>query len=217
MPRRWILIIGTITIFAIVAWMSTYILANDPPPWDVRVTQSLQANGEIWLPYLMALVSLVGYAPWGLILVIVTGLVLWCLVNLRTGIYFMIIGAAQGVINMLLKNVIMRPRPSEPLARVMLPAEGYSFPSGHVMFYVVCFGLLIYLILLYSNPSTRRNIGIAILIIHILLVGVSRIYLGAHWLSDVIAAYLIGAILLAWPIAVYEIPSLDLKHRDQPK
>ena len=202
--RYWVFIIGTIIIATIVAWMSVYVMENTPIPLEVHFSQSIQALDAIWLPYLMALISVAGYAPWGPILVALISVILWRRINLWTGIFYLIASASQGGLNILIKNIIMRPRPAEPMVRVMLSNDGYAYPSGHVMFYTVCFGLLIFLALRHRPHSLWRKIGVALLFVHITLIGVSRIYLGAHWLSDVLAAYLIGGALLVWSIEIYK-------------
>lgn len=70
------------------------------------------------------------------------------------------------------------------------------YPSGHTASYVVLFGYLFYINLLYTkSPSWRKTFSI-LLIIVILLIGPSRVFLGVHWFSDVIAAYLLGFSLL---------------------
>ncbi len=185
-------------------------IGGDPLPLEVKFTQAVQASPILWMPYLMALISLWGYIPWSTLVVAGCAWFLARRVNLWTGLYFLAVAAAQGVINSILKNLIERPRPIEPLARVALPSDGYSFPSGHVMFYMTCFGFLIYLILRYNKHTIWRYINLAILAVLLLLVGPSRIYLGAHWLADVIAGYLVGLLLLVWAIAMFETPTLKI-------
>jgi undecaprenyl-diphosphatase len=209
----WLLIAASIILLALTAVLLVLIrqAGANPLPLELKISQGLQELPDTWLPYLMALISLWGYMPWSALVVAASawGLARW--VNRWTGLYFLTIAVAQGVINTALKNIIARPRPIEPLARVMLPNSGYSFPSGHVMFYTTCFGLLIYLLLLERNRSILRNISLIILAALIVLVGPSRLYLGAHWLADVIAGYLLGALLLAWAIVVYESPGLKIR------
>ncbi len=94
-----------------------------------------------------------------------------------------------GILNQILKRIVQRPRPSELR---LTDASGYSFPSGHSMASAAFYGFLIYLIYKKVENKKIRNILIAILSILILLIGASRIYLGVHYTSDVLAGFLIS-------------------------
>ena len=94
------------------------------------------------------------------------------------------------IINNLIKVIIRRPRPSN----MLVSENGYSFPSGHSMASMVLYGYLIYLIYKYINNRWLKIIFITILSLVILLIGVSRIYLGVHYASDVICGFIIGFI-----------------------
>ncbi len=93
------------------------------------------------------------------------------------------------ILNFTLKNIIQRPRPIEYR---IINANGYSFPSGHSMVSMAFYGFLIYLI--YRNVKNKyiKVISILILSTLILLIGVSRIYLGVHYTSDVIGGFLLS-------------------------
>jgi undecaprenyl-diphosphatase len=92
-------------------------------------------------------------------------------------------------LNMGLKNIFQRERPAEFR---LVNATGYSFPSGHSMVSTAFYGFIIYLIWKLEKDPTRRWIGIIGLSLLILGIGISRIYLGVHYTSDVVAGFLIS-------------------------
>lgn len=106
--------------------------------------------------------------------------------------------------NILLKNYFNRPRPTNYEAVVYIPHTDPSFPSGHTTTYVVFYGFLIYLV---NKNLERHHFRFPLLLIlytPILTVGISRIYLGAHWFSDVLAGYLFGFWWLHYTIGLYK-------------
>ncbi len=107
------------------------------------------------------------------------------------------------LINTLLKTVIHRPRPEADLVNVANTLNSYSFPSGHVMFYVGFFGFVWFLIFSLLKSSWKRTLFLIILGGLIVLVGLSRVFLGQHWSSDVLGAYLMGSLVLVANIRIY--------------
>lgn len=93
------------------------------------------------------------------------------------------------ILNQLLKRILQRPRPEK--FRI-INESGYSFPSGHSMVSMAFYGFLIYLI--YKNVKNKylKWILITVLGILIISIGISRIYLGVHYTSDVLAGFLIA-------------------------
>ena len=151
----------------------------------------------------MVLISLFGYMPWAAFTVGGGALLVGVLLGLKEGVYLLLLTALQGLANQLIKAAIGRPRPLTTVVDVFVPVSGNSFPSGHVMFYSVFFGFLFFLAWTRLPRSFWRAAAMALTGGLIVLIGPSRMYLGAHWLSDVIAAHLLGFIIVAFGIEFY--------------
>lgn len=117
------------------------------------------------------------------------------------GVIISINAIINTIINKVLKAIFIRPRPE--ILR-LVKEGGYSFPSGHSMACASFYGLLIYFIHNSNIQKKYRIILETTLIIIILLVGVSRIYLGVHFASDVLAGYLVSLIQLLIVISILE-------------
>ncbi|MCH8109400.1 MAG: phosphatase PAP2 family protein [Chloroflexi bacterium] len=145
----------------------------------------------------MRTVSELGYGMPGLIIL---GLTLALLVFKRMGKEGMLLLALLIVssgLNSLIKELVARPRPSDELVQVFQDYNGFSFPSGHVMTYMAFLGMLGVIVTLRMRPCLAKWFIQGGLLVGLFAVGVSRIYLGAHWLGDVVAAYALGAALIA--------------------
>lgn len=92
-------------------------------------------------------------------------------------------------LNLLLKQIVQRPRPTEYR---IVNETGYSFPSGHSMVSMAFYGFLIYLIYKYVKNQYLKIGLITFLSILIISIGISRIYLGVHYTSDVMAGFCIS-------------------------
>jgi undecaprenyl-diphosphatase len=100
------------------------------------------------------------------------------------------------LLNITLKQIFQRPRPDiDPL----LTLTSYSFPSGHAMNAFVFYATLAYFTYHFSGNIKKTLLMTAIVIVLILLVGISRVYLGVHYPTDVIAGYAAG---LLWFVLV---------------
>lgn len=98
------------------------------------------------------------------------------------------------ICNQIIKSIIERPR---PIGINLITESGYSYPSGHAMVSMSYFGYLIYLIYKSNKSKTMKIFLIILLSIMIILIGFSRIYLGVHYLSDIIGGFLLSYIYLS--------------------
>jgi undecaprenyl-diphosphatase len=102
-----------------------------------------------------------------------------------------------------LKRVFHRPRPAWDLP--ILIARGWSFPSGHAMGSLVAYGMLVYLIVRTMGHARRRLALAGCALVLVLLIGLSRMYLGVHYFSDVVAGYAAGTVWLTACITGLEV------------
>lgn len=109
--------------------------------------------------------------------------------NKKIGLSIIMNIAIIAILNQVLKRILQRPRPTE--FRI-IEETGYSFPSGHSMVSMAFYGYLIYLIYKYIKNKYVKWISIVLLSILICSIGISRIYLGVHYTSDVLGGFLIS-------------------------
>lgn len=93
------------------------------------------------------------------------------------------------MLNLMLKNIVERPR---PIGYRLIDETGYSFPSGHSMISAAFYGLIIYFIWKNVKNTKLKYISCILLAVLILLIGISRIYLGVHYASDVLGGFTIS-------------------------
>ncbi|HQY93379.1 MAG: phosphatase PAP2 family protein [Caldilinea sp.] len=170
---------------------------------DLQITQAVQSISLPAFALLMRLVSWPGFNPQ---VMIIAGLIILVLYGwgLRWEAVMALIAAVfTTAVNLLVKNLIQRPRPLPDQVTVVATLTSYSFPSGHVMFYVGFFGFIGFLAYRLLRPSLRRSLLLALFGGLVLLIGISRIYLGEHWASDVLGSYLLGSLMLVAIIQVY--------------
>ena len=120
----------------------------------------------------------------------------------KLAIFLAVTCLGGGIVDTIVKVAVGRPRPEvdEPI----IEAFGQSFPSGHSMQAVVCYGalLLVFLPTIHGRARTAAIVGTVVLA---LAIGFSRLALGVHFISDVLGGYVLGAAWLAASVAAFEI------------
>jgi membrane-associated phospholipid phosphatase len=187
--------------FAVLAFFAR---ANAYFSWDRAVALWLQSWRTPVLDALMYAVSTIGYTWYPYALAAITAIIFFAMRRRSEAFGLFLSTAGSGLLNRAIKMLIARPRPAAPVVNVLREHSGQSFPSGHVTFYVCYFGFLFfvaYALLPERTPARRAALTFCVLMIA--LVGISRVYLGAHWPSDTIGAYFLGGLWLAFSLYMY--------------
>jgi undecaprenyl-diphosphatase len=192
---------GGLAAFAVLAVLAK---ANAYFAWDKTVADAVQSIPLPGMEAAMQVVSLMGngFTSWVLV---VTVLAVFFAFRRRSEAFGLLLSAGGGpMINRLVKYLVARPRPTMENVRVSGEWANESFPSGHVTFYVCFFGFLFFAALaLLPRGSWLRRVACGLAALPVLLVGLSRVYLGAHWPSDTLGAYLLSGLWLALSVEVY--------------
>ena len=109
------------------------------------------------------------------------------------------------ILSVVLKTLVARPRPDPTLVlQIGEYGKSDSFPSGHVLYAIGLYGFLLFLVFTKLKKGFLRNLLIFALVALLILMGISRIYLGAHWFSDTLGSYLIGSVWLFLMVWIYK-------------
>jgi len=195
-------VLGLMALFSLLA--EAALGTNELSRFDRRVADTLHAHAvrsPVARRFFMAVTTLGDFE-------VLLGVGLGMLVLLVCRRYFRmatawiitLLGAA--ILNVILKDMIGRARPTfvDP---IIVPG-GLSFPSGHSMNGMVGYGMLAYLLTLIARKRWQRRAVVAVLAVLVISIGFSRMYLGAHWFSDVIGGWSMAAVWLTLCIGVCE-------------
>lgn len=172
-------------------------------PGDLRLARAIQAS-----PFPARLADALNTlgTGWPAVLVVVGIVAAFAVLGLRRFGAIMVAATALGMVSAPLKLLAGRPRPDASLLDVAGSISSWSFPSGHALHATVSFGLLAFLLGYTPLPTTPRRVLQAGCWLVVLLTGVSRVYVGVHWPSDVLGGYLWGGLIVAALLRVTRDP-----------
>ncbi len=182
---------------ALFAGLAEEMLEGDTRQFDMVVRQFVHAHSSNWLTVAMQFFSLLGSGLFVSIAASSGCVALWVAGQRRKALLLVITGIGASLLMWVLKISFHRQRP-EPFFDTHLPAS-YSFPSGHALLSFCLYGVGA---ALFSSDQEKRSVRIAIWTfagVLVVAIGYSRIYLGVHYPSDVLAGYLAA---LVWVLGV---------------
>lgn len=179
-------------VFALLAYLANQ---KDYFYFDLLITRSIQQFNLFWFDLLMKAISLLGEIYVALFTIITGSLYLFRL-NKKAAKTLLFSSTGAILLSEVFKIIVSRPRPD-------VTRGNDSFPSGHVLFFIGFYGFLLFLIYTRFKNSLFQKVILLFLLFLLVLVGISRIYLGVHWASDVLGSYLIGTLYLTLVVYIY--------------
>lgn len=189
-------------VLGLALWMASEVFEGETLAFDEAVRRSVHSIASPLITSFFIGISFLGSPGFLIGLgVIVIGLFLYFGWK-RAELLFLVTMAGEIVLDLILKNTYARPRP-EPFFDYVLPSS-FSFPSGHALGSFCFYGILAWIITSrINNTALIWSIRAAAAVL-VLLIGVSRIYLGVHYPTDVLAGFITG---LIWTLTVITVNS----------
>ncbi len=167
--------------------------------FDIPITTFVQSIGFGPISYILDAIN-ASAGIWQVLLGVVAIVALFVL-DRRAG-WLMLIGSISSLLDNIIKLLISRQRPPADLVHILVPATGFSYPSGHAVFFTWMSFMLAASIAPRVRPAFRPILWLAALVV-IVLTCIARVWAGDHWPSDVIGGVLLGA---GWSAFVLWLP-----------
>ncbi|RXT13704.1 phosphatase PAP2 family protein [Ammoniphilus sp. CFH 90114] len=201
--RGWIIRAAILVLSAVIfIVLARDLYLNDPIEIDILVVEVIAALHQPGMLTAMGILTETGSVWWfAFFTLFVAGTLWWLQHSLWSILCFLFAVGGGGLLNKWLKLFFERERPNILLE---YEASGYSFPSGHAMGSLIFYGFIYYLV---QKSEVHRRVKFllsSLLVMLILLIGFSRLYLGVHYLTDVIAGYTAGMVWLTFCLAIFE-------------
>lgn len=191
--------LSSIIVFGILAY---FVHVHDVIYFDSHVIDLVQGMESAGLTLMMKFLSFIGSAP---VVIVLSLIILYFLYIVRKHRHELVlfIGVMVGspILNMLLKGLFERARPE---FHRLVEISGYSFPSGHAMTAFTFYGIFTFLLWRHIPVVWGRTVLLLFSGIMIVGIGISRIYLGVHYPTDIIGGYLASATWLGFSIWTFQ-------------
>lgn len=182
------------------AYLACLVTVGNPKPFDDAVRYWAYGHRGPMLNTILITITYLG--NWQSITLLGLGLLFFSKTRKDIGLPFAVVSLSSTVLYKLVKSAFARPRPE--LSVRLIEQGGFSFPSGHSMNGIVCFGILIYLIRRYCKNKRLANLLTVLLGLLIFMIGLSRVYVGVHYPTDILAGWSLGAAYLTISIIILE-------------
>ncbi|MBY0124080.1 phosphatase PAP2 family protein [Bacillus sp. S/N-304-OC-R1] len=209
--KRFILYaITVLIIFCLIFWkFADELIEKELYQFDMNIINIIQGLISERNTEIMKAFTFLGSSK-SIILISIITIMLMIIYKKRWEVFFFILAIiGSALFNLLLKWIFHRAR---PVIHPIIQEKGYSFPSGHAMMSFVLYGMLTYFLILFYEKKTAKIMTFIMFFILVLFIGISRIYLGVHYPSDVLAGYSAGG---AWLTMCLILLKLIVEKRDK--
>jgi undecaprenyl-diphosphatase len=196
--RRW-LVWTALAVFALFAIDTYVVVTKTVLPGDIEITTWIQSINWGPLVYAFGIINVTAGALQ--VLVGLGAIVLLFVVERRAG-WLLAIGSISSLLDNIIKLVISRQRPPADLVHILSPTTGFSYPSGHAVFFTWLSFMLAFSLAPRVHPRVRPILWITAAAV-IVLTCLARVWAGDHWPSDVIGGVLLG---IGWSAFVLWLP-----------
>jgi membrane-associated phospholipid phosphatase len=204
-PRKSLLIVGGFFSLAVFVFLALQVVNAGPVTrFDLRCAEDLKDHAETHETMLtaMRIVTHVGGVPVMTGLAILGALVLLARREYALALFWVVAAGGGCLVNLGVKAWIERERPPLELRDDAVTETNESFPSGHSMGSTIGYGSLAYVLSLKLRRRAARVWIVAGLTVLVVLIGFSRMYLRAHWFSDVLGGFGLGGFWLGMCVGV---------------
>ena len=186
MKKKNILIITLLILFLIV---TVLVITNSIKPFDDSIYNLLISLRSDFVDNFFKFIT-----KFGNTITVITGTIL-LLILLKKDDKVLLLSSIISIVstNQIIKHIIRRERPNHLR---LIKQGGFSYPSGHAMVSIALYGILIYIVNKNIKNKVLRIILSILLILLIIGIGLSRIYVGVHYPSDILSGYILAIVIL---------------------
>lgn len=176
--------------------LANEVLENEPLQADVAILTQVHTFTTTFLTKFFTIITTLGSAPVVIAGVVTAGAAMWYLKRRRDALFLIFAAGGTSAINIVFKLIFSRERPD--LWQHLVIEDGYSFPSGHAM--ISC--ALALAVIMLAWHTRYRWLAVASGVLYTFLVGISRLYLGVHFPSDIVAGWCVSVL---WIITLHQV------------
>ncbi|MDA1348487.1 MAG: phosphatase PAP2 family protein [Chloroflexi bacterium] len=214
LTRKRLLIVAAAAYLVFLVAFGFMAATADEFPGEADVSDWVQSWRTSWLDTTMKGISAPGSTMVALPLSLAVLAGLFVYGRRIEAVVVLVATGSSTVMNSALKEIIARPRPTSDVVEVLQEFDGFSFPSGHVTYYVVFLGTLVAVLTSPMAATATRTLILVLAAMTLLAIGVSRIYLGAHYWADVVGGYALGAAVVAVSVVIHRLVSVNLAQHE---